>query len=90
MGQDLLSQVSELDNIECENLDKNKSLFYPKITTTGKISDLNKLKISESIYKIKLLKYNWLVYKQCLGFSYLSSIFLLFKFFTFSLHKKTF
>jgi teichuronic acid biosynthesis glycosyltransferase TuaG len=47
-------------------------------------------KKSLSSNKIKLLKYNWLVYKQHLGFSYLSSIFLLFQYFVFYLYKKTF
>ena len=47
-------------------------------------------KDSLSNNKIKLLKYNWLVYRQHLGFSYLSSIFLLLNYFLFYLYKKIF
>ena len=47
--------ISELDNIKCENLDKNKSPFYPKITTIGNITNFNDIKISKSISSVVLL-----------------------------------
>ena len=47
-------------------------------------------KKSLSSNKIKLLKYNWLVYKQHLGFSYFFSTFLLIQYLAFYLYKKAF
>ena len=47
-------------------------------------------KKSLSSNKIKLIKYNWLVYKQHLGFSYFVSTFLLIQYLAFYLYKKTF
>ena len=47
--------ISELDNIKCENLDKNKSPFYSKITTIGNITNIKEIKISKSISHVVLL-----------------------------------
>lgn len=47
--------ISKLDNTKCENLDKNKSPFYPKITTIGNITNFNEIKISKSISSVVLL-----------------------------------
>ena len=47
--------ISELDNIKCENLDKNKSPFYSKITTIGNITNIKEIKINKSISHVVLL-----------------------------------
>ena len=47
--------ISELDNIKCENLDKDKSPFYSKITTIGNITNFNEIKISKSVSDVVLL-----------------------------------
>ena len=47
--------ISELREINCENLDKNKSPFYPKITKRGDIRNANEIIISVSTKTVVLL-----------------------------------
>ena len=47
--------IAELDKTKCENLDKNKSPFYPEISTIGNITKATEIKIGKTISSVVLL-----------------------------------